>query len=125
MIKYECPKCKERENLHYNYVYGKQHRPIKNVVCNECGSIFDGNVKVAELKVKYDKAVGYTHYMEKVDKAPAIESVPAPGEPASELHRVRSAKLEHIKAQNYQIAALYREIEKLLTEKIDGSNSQE
>lgn len=46
---YKCPKCNERENLHFNYDYSKQHRPIDSVLCNECGEIFDGNMPVEDL----------------------------------------------------------------------------
>ena len=53
-------------------------------------------------------------YKERTQSAPAIESVPAPGDSETELRRVRSAKNSHVKSQKYQLAALYREIEKLL-----------
>ena len=43
---YKCPKCGEKENLHYNYDYNQQHRPIKDVLCNDCGEIFEGNMSV-------------------------------------------------------------------------------
>ena len=49
---YECPKCGEKENLHLNYDYSKQHRPVESVLCNECGEIFDGDVMVDELLTK-------------------------------------------------------------------------
>ena len=39
-MEYKCPKCGEDKNLHYNYDWGKQHRPIIDVVCNECGEVF-------------------------------------------------------------------------------------
>ena len=39
---------------------------------------------------------------------------PAPDELDSELRRVRSAKNQHVKANNWELAALYREIEKVL-----------
>ena len=51
-VLYKCPKCDETENLHYNYDYTKQHRPIKDVLCNECGTTFDGNIPVTELVTK-------------------------------------------------------------------------
>jgi hypothetical protein len=47
---YKCPKCGENENLHFNYDYTMQHRPIKDVLCNKCGEVFDGNMPVAKLK---------------------------------------------------------------------------
>ena len=43
---YKCPKCGEKENLHFNYDYNQQHRPIKDVLCNECGDVFEGNMPV-------------------------------------------------------------------------------
>ena len=39
-MKYKCPKCGEEENLHYNYDWSKQTRPIIDVLCNECGEFF-------------------------------------------------------------------------------------
>lgn len=48
-IEYRCPKCGETENLHLNYDYSKQHRPVESVLCNECGEIFDGDI---DLKIK-------------------------------------------------------------------------
>ena len=53
-------------------------------------------------------------YKERTQSAPAIESVPAPDELQEELRRVRVAKNVHVKAQKWELAALYREIEKLL-----------
>ena len=50
-------------------------------------------------------------------EARANESVPAPGEPASELRRVRRAKNHHVKVQNWELAAAYREVEKLLQDR--------
>jgi hypothetical protein len=51
-IEYKCPKCNETENLHYNYDYSKQHRPISDVLCNSCGTVFEGDIPVAELTTK-------------------------------------------------------------------------
>jgi transcription elongation factor Elf1 len=62
---YKCPKCDEQENLHFNYDYNQQHRPIKDVICNECGTTFDGNIPVVELKAKYTPGEGYSHYLTK------------------------------------------------------------
>ena len=49
---YKCPKCGEKENLHFNYDYSMQHRPIKDVLCNECGEVFEGNMPVAVFITK-------------------------------------------------------------------------
>lgn len=49
---YTCPSCGEGKNLHYNYDYSKQHRPVREVLCNECGQMFDGDMVVEELVTK-------------------------------------------------------------------------
>ena len=36
----ECPACGESDNLHYNYDYTKEDKPVEDVICNECGEIF-------------------------------------------------------------------------------------
>jgi len=46
---YKCPKCGETENLHFNYDYSKQHRPVDDVLCNECGEIFTDKVSKWDL----------------------------------------------------------------------------
>lgn len=46
---YKCPKCGETENLHFNYDYTKQHRPVDDVLCNECGEIFTDKVSKWDL----------------------------------------------------------------------------
>lgn len=38
-----CPKCGEKDNLHFNYDYSQQTQPVINVLCNECGEQF-GNL---------------------------------------------------------------------------------
>jgi mannose-6-phosphate isomerase-like protein (cupin superfamily) len=53
-------------------------------------------------------------YKEQTQSEPAKENVPAPDELDSELRRVQQYKNQHVKAQKWEIAALYREIEKLL-----------
>lgn len=62
---YKCPKCGESKNLHYNYDYNKQHRPVIDVLCNECGEVFGGDLPVAELRAKYTSGQGYSHYLTK------------------------------------------------------------
>jgi hypothetical protein len=57
---------------------------------------------------------GIEWYRERTQSAPATESVPAPGDSETELRRVRQDKNRHVKANNWELAALYREIEKLL-----------
>jgi len=49
---YKCPKCGEKENLHFNYDYNQQHRPIKDVLCNDCGEVFEGNMPVDSFIAK-------------------------------------------------------------------------
>lgn len=46
---YKCPTCGEKENLHLNYDLLKQHRPVLDVLCNNCGETFTGNMPVSEL----------------------------------------------------------------------------
>lgn len=41
-MEYVCPKCRNKDNLHFNYDWSEQHRPIIDVMCNECGEYFKG-----------------------------------------------------------------------------------
>lgn len=66
---------------------------------------------------EYPELEGTTALCKEMIEARANESVPAPGEPASELHRVRKSKEQHIKQQNWELAAAYREVEKLLQDR--------
>ena len=50
---YTCPNCGETKNLHFNYDYSKQHRPVKDVLCNMCGEFFDGDMPAIELSKPY------------------------------------------------------------------------
>jgi len=47
-MKYKCPKCGEQENLHYNYDFNRDDRPVTEVLCNGCGEIFSGDISVNE-----------------------------------------------------------------------------
>ena len=40
-MNYICPNCENKENFHFNYDWSKQTRPIIDIMCNECGEIFD------------------------------------------------------------------------------------
>jgi hypothetical protein len=62
---YKCPECGEVNNLHFNHDLTQQHRPVIDVLCNICGTTFDGNLPVAELKAKYTPNEGYSHYLTK------------------------------------------------------------
>jgi hypothetical protein len=62
---YKCPNCGETKNLHFNYDYSKQHRPILEVMCNFCGEFFDGDMPVAKLQSKYDEDNRLSAYLEK------------------------------------------------------------
>lgn len=53
-MKYQCSICGETENLHYNLDYSKQHRPVIDVLCNECGEVFDGNILASDLPRQSD-----------------------------------------------------------------------
>jgi len=46
---YKCPNCGEVKNLHFNYDLTKQHRPVSDVICNNCGEFFDGDMPISEL----------------------------------------------------------------------------
>ena len=35
-----CPNCGECENIHANYDWSKKDRPVKEFLCNECGTYF-------------------------------------------------------------------------------------
>jgi hypothetical protein len=35
-----CPNCNESENIHVNYDYSKEHKPVESYLCNECGAFF-------------------------------------------------------------------------------------
>jgi uncharacterized Zn finger protein len=41
----KCPKCGEEENLHYNLDWSKNPPPVMNILCNECGELFDTDDK--------------------------------------------------------------------------------
>jgi hypothetical protein len=45
-MEYVCPKCGNKDNLHYNYDWSEQHRPINDVLCNECGEFFGEGLDV-------------------------------------------------------------------------------
>lgn len=51
-MEYFCPQCGENENLHFNYDWSKQHRPIINVICNECGEFFGEDDQYTKKKVR-------------------------------------------------------------------------
>ena len=56
-VEYVCPKCGNKDNLHYNYDWSKQHRPIIDVLCNECGEFFgepiDNSTKVERAIIQW------------------------------------------------------------------------
>ena len=35
-----CPNCNEYENIHVNYDYSKENKPVESYLCNECGAFF-------------------------------------------------------------------------------------
>jgi len=67
---YKCPKCGEKGNLHFNYDYSQQHRPIKDVLCNECGEVFEGNMPVdifiTKAKAEYPELEGTMKLCEEI-----------------------------------------------------------
>ena len=75
----------------------------------------DNGVRYATIiKSEYPELEGTNRLCEDIIAARANESVPAPGDSETELRRVRQDKNRHVKANNWELAALYREIEKLL-----------
>jgi len=62
----------------------------------------------------YPESKGTMAICNDINEALTNESVPAPDELQEELRRVRQDKNRHVKANNWELAALYREIEKLL-----------
>jgi len=54
-----CPECGECENLHFNYDYEKPYLEIINVLCNECGKLFD--LKYIPLEEYYYDKLGNLH----------------------------------------------------------------
>lgn len=62
----------------------------------------------------YPELEGTNELCKDMIEAAAQQSVPAPDELQEELRRVRQDKNKHVEANNWQLAALYREIEKLL-----------
>lgn len=79
----------------------------------------DNGIRYARLiKQEYPELEGTMELCNDIIEARANESVPAPDELQEELRRVRKDKVKHVKEGNFAIAALYREIEKLLQLKI-------
>ena len=44
-MKYQCSKCGETENLHFNLDYTKAERPVQSILCNECGELSDDSTE--------------------------------------------------------------------------------
>jgi hypothetical protein len=51
---YKCPKCGETENFHYNYDYSKAHRPVVDILCNNCGEMFPPALKLPKETPKQE-----------------------------------------------------------------------
>jgi hypothetical protein len=62
---YKCHNCGESKNLHFNYDYSKQHRPILEVMCNFCGEYFDGDMSVSDLRARYNEDTRLFAFLEK------------------------------------------------------------
>jgi hypothetical protein len=74
---------------------------------------------------KYPELEGTNQLCKDMIEEAEQQSVPATDELQEELRRVRQDKNKHVKANNWELAALYREIEKLLqTEEPTCSNCQ-
>jgi len=50
IMEYVCPKCSNKDNLHYNYDWFKKERPVIDVLCNECGETFGGVDQYREVE---------------------------------------------------------------------------
>jgi hypothetical protein len=48
---YKCPKCGETELFQFTYDYSKAHRPVVNILCNNCGEQFPPISKLPKQKV--------------------------------------------------------------------------
>jgi hypothetical protein len=42
----KCPKCGETELFQFTYDYSKAHRPVVNILCNNCGEMFPPALKL-------------------------------------------------------------------------------
>ena len=47
----KCPKCGETELFQFTYDYSKAHRPVINILCNNCGEQFPPISKLPKQKV--------------------------------------------------------------------------
>jgi DNA-directed RNA polymerase subunit M/transcription elongation factor TFIIS len=36
-----CPNCGNKDNFHFNYNYSEKDLPLTDILCNECGEIFN------------------------------------------------------------------------------------
>lgn len=61
----KCPKCGNTENFHYNYDWTKQHRPVIDVLCNECGETFKQTHDWE--KIYEEKGASYVEWMKEND----------------------------------------------------------
>ena len=48
---HKCPKCGERELFQFTYDYSKAHRPVVDILCNNCGKQFPPISKLPKQKV--------------------------------------------------------------------------
>jgi hypothetical protein len=51
---YKCPKCGERELFQFTYDYSKAHRPVINILCNNCGEMFPPALKLPKETPKQE-----------------------------------------------------------------------
>jgi hypothetical protein len=51
---YKCPKCGERELFQFTYDYSKAHRPVVNILCNNCGEMFPPVLKLPKEAPKQE-----------------------------------------------------------------------
>jgi hypothetical protein len=48
----KCPKCGETELFQFTYDYSKAHRPVINILCNNCGEQFPPVLKLPKETLK-------------------------------------------------------------------------
>jgi hypothetical protein len=51
---YKCPKCGETELFQFTYDYSKAHRPVVNILCNNCGEMFPPALKLPKEASKQE-----------------------------------------------------------------------
>jgi hypothetical protein len=56
---HKCPKCGETELFQFTYDHSKTHRPIVNILCNNCGEQFPPVLKLPKQELTLEEAAEY------------------------------------------------------------------